>query len=126
MYYAKGQKGISILSILVFGFLLILVLSYFNISIKGVVESPVGQENLNYVGGGTVSLWDRYLKAPLSYLWNDVWIDIFWKGFINNMERIRDGKPTDFDTAIPSIKFRDEGKPKITFFQCARNLCYLL
>jgi len=97
------QQGISILGILILGFILILVLSYFNIRIKNVVESPVGQENIEYVTGTSKSFWQKYLKDPASYLWNDVWIDIFWQGFINNMERIRDGKPTDFDEAAPNI-----------------------
>ncbi len=100
----KTQKGMSILGILVLGFILILVLSYFSISIKSVVESPTGQENLNYVGGGTRSVWNDYLKRPASYLWNDIWINIFWKGFINNMERIRDGQPTDFDKAAVNLE----------------------
>ncbi len=99
-----NQAGISILGILVLGFVLILVLSYYNISIKGVVESPTGQENLNYVGGTTRSLWDKYLAGPADYLWHDVWINIFWKGFISNMERIRDGQPTDFDNASQNLK----------------------
>lgn len=97
------QEGISILGILVLGFILILVLSFFNISIKGVVESPTGQENINYVEDTSKGFWDKYLKDPVSYLWNDVWVDIFWQGFINNMERIRDGKPTDFDEAAPNV-----------------------
>ncbi len=97
------QRGISILGVLVFGFILILVLSYFNISIKGVVESPTGQENINYVKGNSVSLWQRYFAGPAHYLWKDVWIDIFWTGFISNMERIRDGKPTDFDDASKNL-----------------------
>ena len=98
------EKGISILGILFFGFILILVLSYFNISIKAVVESPSSQENINYIGGEARSLWTTYLAEPVSYLWNDVWINIFWKGFISNMERIRDGQPTDFDKAAENLK----------------------
>ena len=80
------------------------MLSYFHISIKAVVESPTGQENINYVGGGAKSLWTTYLAEPASYLWNDVWVNIFWKGFISNMERIRDGQPTDFDKAGNNLK----------------------
>jgi len=98
------QKGISILGVLVLGFILILVLSYFNISIKGVVESPTGQENLNYVQGTSVSLWDKYLAGPASYLWNDIWINLFWNSFVSNMERIRDGQPTDVDNAAQDLK----------------------
>lgn len=97
------QRGISILGFLLLGFIIILVLSYFKVSVKDVVESPTGQENINYVKGETKSFWDKYLAEPVHYLWNDVWIDIFWKGFISNMERIRDGKPTDFDEASANL-----------------------
>ena len=106
MKNSNKVRGISILGVLVLGVILILVLSYFNISIKSVVESPVGQENVNYVGGGAKSLWTTYLAEPASYLWKDVWINIFWKSFISNMERIRDGKPTDFDKASENLKIQ--------------------
>ena len=99
------NRGISILGIIILGFILILVLSFFNISIKRVAESPIGQENFGYVEDTSKSIWDKYFKEPVQYLWNDVWIDIFWASFISNMERIRDGQPTDFDTAVPSIDF---------------------
>ena len=102
------QKGISILGILFFGFVLILVLSYFHISIKTVVDSPTGQENVNYVKGSTQSLWDAYLAKPAHYLWQDVWVNIIWKSFISNMERIRDGQPTDIDNAAKSIQMQGQ------------------
>lgn len=102
------NRGISIIGVLVLAVIIILVLSYFNISIKGVVESPAGQENINYVKGGTKSLWAEYLAEPASYLWNDVWVDIFWKGFILNMERIRNGEPTDLDAAANNLKVNVE------------------
>jgi hypothetical protein len=100
------QKGISILGVLVLAVVIILVLSYFHISIKAVVESPTGQENINYVRVTSKNLWNDYLAQPASYLWNDVWINIFWKGFISNMERIRDGKPTDLDKAANNLKIQ--------------------
>lgn len=97
----KQKGGISILGIIFLGLILILILSYFNISVRSVVESPTGQDNLNYVGGGTRNLWNDYLKKPADYLWNDIFVNIFWKSFISNMERIRDGKPTDYENAAP-------------------------
>mgnify|MGYP001620045452 CR=1 FL=1 len=106
---ATYKKGISILGIVIFGFVVILVLSYYNISIRGVVESPTGQDNINYVAGTSQSFWNKYLANPASYLWNDIWVDIFWKGFINNMEKIRDGSPTDFDNAVPSVNINNTG-----------------
>ena len=104
--FNKNKKGISIIGILLLGFVLILVLSYFKISVKSVVESPTGQENINYVGGGSRSVWDDYLKQPAAYLWNDIFVNIFWKSFVNNMERIRDGKPTDYETAAPTTNIK--------------------
>jgi hypothetical protein len=100
----KQNRGISILGILLLGFILLLVLSYFKISVREVVESPEAQENIGYVKGTTKSFWDKYLKDPATYLWQDVWLDIFWRGFIDNMERIRDGKPTDLDEAAENLK----------------------
>ena len=92
------------LGILLLGVILLLVLGYFKISVREVVESPESQENINYVKGTTKSIWDKYFKGPASYLWNDVWVDIFWKSFVSNMERIRDDQPTDFDKAADNLK----------------------
>ena len=99
------NKGISILGILFLGVILIFVLSYFGISIRAIVEDPKTQDNIEYVGGGTKSVWDRYLKDPASYIWNDVIVDIFWVSFISNMERIRDNEPTDYEGASPNIGY---------------------
>lgn len=101
------NRGISILGFLVLGFILVLVLSYYNISIRSVVESPTGQDNINYVQDTSKSVWDKYLKSPVSYLWNDVWINLFWKSFISNLERIRDGQPTDLDLAAPRLNYNN-------------------
>jgi hypothetical protein len=98
------QTGISIIGMIFLAGVIIFVLSYFNISIRSIINSPTGQENVSYVREGTKSLWETYLAKPASYLWNDVWVNIFWKGFISNMERIRDGKATDFDKAGDNLK----------------------
>lgn len=101
----KNQQGLSLIGIFILGIILILILSYFKITIRSVVESPEGQDNINYVGGGTRNIWNDYLKEPAEYLWNDVFINIFWKSFINNMERIRDGKSTDFENSAPKLNY---------------------
>jgi hypothetical protein len=82
------QAGISILGILVFGIILILVLSYFHVSIKSIIESPTGQENINYVRGGVKDLWTAYLEKPVNYIWNDIIINFFWKNFFTNIKEI--------------------------------------
>ncbi|MES2315365.1 MAG: hypothetical protein V4486_01365 [Patescibacteria group bacterium] len=99
------NRGISILGVLFLGVIIILVISYFNISIKSVVEKPETKDNFSYVVGNSESIWDRYFKGPATYLWQDVWVDIFWKSFINSMERIRDGKPSELDKQSPTVSY---------------------
>ncbi len=101
----QGKKaGISILGIVFLGIILILVLSYFNISIKAVVESPSAKSNMGYVTDNSESLWNQYLKKPVDYFWNEIWVKIFWASFVDNMERIRDGKPTNIENSAPTMK----------------------
>ena len=102
--FGNRKAGISILGLLIVAVLVILLLSYFNISVRSVVESPSGQDNIHYVGGGTKTLWDTYLKDPASYLWNDVWVPIFWRPFISNMENIIHGQPTELDKASANLQ----------------------
>ena len=97
------NSGLSIIGIIILGFVVLLVLSYFKISVKSVVESPTGQENIDYVTTNTRSLWNDYLKVPASYLWNDVFIEIFWNSFIDNMKAIKNNIPTNVENAAPHI-----------------------
>lgn len=97
------KGGISIIGVLLLGVILIIVLSYFKINLKAVVENPETQSNFSYVGGVSKSLWNDYLKKPATYLWNDVFLAIFWKSFISNMENIRDNEPTDLENLAPQL-----------------------
>jgi len=90
---------------LILGVILILILSYYNISIRNVAESPAAQDNFDYIKEQKVSLWENYLKKPVMYFWNNIFIDLLWEPFVANMNRIKEGKPTDFDTAVPTINF---------------------
>jgi hypothetical protein len=96
--------GISILGILLLGIALIIILSYFNVSLKAIVENPKTQENFNYVGSAGRSLWNDYLKKPLSNVINSDVVQYFWKSFLRNMQSIHNGQPTDFQKAAPTLK----------------------
>ena len=99
----NNNKGISVLGILILGAILLLVLSYFGISIKSVVQSPTSQENISYIRGAGNSLWDDYLKKPAEYIWNDVFKKILWESFISNMEKIKNNEPTDLEKMAPVV-----------------------
>ena len=103
--FSNEKNGISILGILFLGIIIILILSYFNISIRVVVESPTGQDNIHYVEGASKSLWTTYLKEPLTYLWKEICIPLFWEPFISNMHKLRKGEPTDFEINAPTVSY---------------------
>lgn len=102
----KNKKGgISILGILLLAVVLILVLSYFNISLKAVIESPSAQDNFNYVGSSSRNLWNDYLAKPVSDALNSNVVRYFWNAFISNMQSIQKGEPTDFQKLAPTVNF---------------------
>ena len=105
MTNSKNNKkgGISILGILLLAVALIIVLSYFHISIQTVVQSPDAQNNFNYVGSTSRNLWTDYLAKPVSNILNSTIIKNLWDSFISNMQRIHDGKPTDFQLSAPQV-----------------------
>lgn len=97
------KGGISILGIVFLGIILIIILGYFNINIKAVVESPSTQSNFSYVGSAGRSLWNDYLKKPFSNVIGSDVVQGFWSSFISNMKNIHDGKPNDFERSAPTF-----------------------
>ncbi|HEU0085839.1 MAG TPA: hypothetical protein VFQ59_02670 [Candidatus Paceibacterota bacterium] len=96
-------RGFGILKIIFWIAIIILVLSYFKINIRDVVESPETQENVQYVTDSSKTVWERYLEEPAGYVWNTIIVGLLWEAFINNLERVRDGKPTEFEEASPGL-----------------------
>lgn len=80
---------------------LILLLSYFNVDIKGFVEDPVTQQNITYVWGGALFIWNEYLSSPVLYFWNNIFLNLLWDSFVTNMERIKAGQPNEFEIIGP-------------------------
>ncbi len=50
------------------GFVLFLALSFFGISLRAIIESPMGQENLTYLTHLATSFW-HWLTLYIEYLW---------------------------------------------------------
>ncbi|MBU4479853.1 hypothetical protein KKG48_00205 [Patescibacteria group bacterium] len=80
----------------------IIILSYFNFDLRAIVESPETQGNLGYAWGLVVIVWDDYLAGPILYLWNDIFIDLLWDSFVDNLERIKGGEPTTIEELSPA------------------------
>ena len=98
----NSQSGFAKLIILII--IAILVLSFFGFNLKSIVESPTSKENFSYAWGWVTFVWDHYLSRPLTYLWNDVFIDLFWKTFVNSFERMRDHGSLPFENMTPTVQ----------------------
>ena len=96
----KKQSGFIKFIIIII--IAIIILSYFGFNLRAIVESPTTQGNLGYVWGGVVFVWDTWLVGPVSYLWNDIFINLLWDSFIDNMKKIKAGEPTTIEELAPS------------------------
>ena len=84
--------------------LVLLVLSYFGISIQSVVNSPAGQSNFSYVGNGLVYIWNQYLSVPASWLWNNLG-QALWNAFVQGVNNIKANQNT------PNLNSLSPGTP---------------
>lgn len=98
----KQQGFIKLIIIIIIA---IIILSYLGFDLRAIVESPESQGNLGYVWGLVVGVWDTYLVGPASYLWNDIFIDLLWDSFVDNLERVKGGDPTTIEELAPSTNF---------------------
>jgi len=96
----KNQGFLKLILIIIIA---IIILSYFGFDLRSIIEAERTQTNLDYVWGIVTNVWDTYLVEPVSYLWNDVFIDLIWESFIDNLERIKAGQPTTIEEMAPAV-----------------------
>ncbi len=80
------------LKLIIIIIILIAALSYFGISIRSVVESDLFQSNFSYIWNWVKHIWNNYLIGPAKYLWYDVIVNLLWDSFVENMNRIKNGR----------------------------------
>lgn len=86
----------------------LLILSYFGLNIRAIVNSPAGQENFSYAQELMIKAWDGYLKKPVIYLWKDIFLDLIWNPAVENLTKIKDGEPDDLQSSAPEIPEPDK------------------
>lgn len=59
----------------------ILVLSYFGFNIRQIAESKTSRENFSYVQEKMIYVWDNFLEAPATFVWERIIIDLGWEPF---------------------------------------------
>jgi hypothetical protein len=73
---------------------ILLILSYFGLNLRSIVNSPTGQANFSYVKEFSLGIWNNYLKKPVTYLWNDVIYKLVWQPAINSIQNINNDSST--------------------------------
>ena len=71
-------------------FIALIVLGYYGVSVRQVVQNPMSQDNLSHVWTGAVDVWQNYLQVPATYLWN-IFVNVIWVPAIINLEAIKTG-----------------------------------
>lgn len=100
------KRGFIIKTILII-IALILIMSFLSFDIESIVESPQSQKNIAYVVGLGTLVWDKFLSKPVLYFWQNIFIDLLWESFVSNMERIKQGEPTDLQLMAPYVPILD-------------------
>lgn len=68
MKHSHNRGLIKLLLVLVVA---IIVLGYFRIDLRAIVESEPVQNNLRYVGELLKTAWQDYLREPIIFIWDN-------------------------------------------------------
>lgn len=98
-----SQKG-SIKWILIIIVALVIASFYFDFSVQEAVEDEQTQANFTYVWNNIVTFYDSYLREKVNYFWNEIFLDLIWDSFTENMKNIKTGELTTLEQAAPGIE----------------------
>jgi len=101
----KAQRNQGFIKIVLIIVIALIVLGFFGFNVKDIVEAPLVQNNLNYAWGLVVWVWDNYLATPAIYFWQNIFVDLFWDTFQDNITRLKNGEGEDFQNNTPSVEF---------------------
>lgn len=77
------HKNRGFLEAIVIIVIALLIISYFNINLRSLVQNPTTQQNASYVETSSVSIWNTYLEKPATYVWNTVIVGLLWNSALN-------------------------------------------
>lgn len=66
----KGNRGFIKMILLIV--VALIVLGFFGYNLRDIVNKPVVHDNLAYVWGIVVYLWNSFIVAPVMWLWDKV------------------------------------------------------
>lgn len=93
----------GLIRLIIYIIIILLIISYFGLNIRTIVNSPAGQENFTYVQEIMINVWNGYLKKPVLYLWNDIFLKLIWEPAIENLTKIKNGEPDNLQSSAPKL-----------------------
>lgn len=82
----KYNQGASLIKIILVIVMLIIFFSLLGWDIESdVVQNEQVQTNLQYVLNWLSDVWENHLSVPILYLWNDIFIDLLWQPFVQEL-----------------------------------------
>jgi ABC-type phosphate/phosphonate transport system permease subunit len=69
--FNKTNRG-GLIRTVIFIIIVLIVLAYFGLNLRGIVASQTFQDNWQFVSGIAVDIWNKYLSVILLFLWNNV------------------------------------------------------
>ena len=86
--YSFVNKTAGLIKTVVLVIVGLLILSYFGINLRNIVESETGQGNFTYVWGWLSWMWKNLLSTPANYLWQNAVLPI-WDMFVQALGYLR-------------------------------------
>lgn len=108
MYYHNNREGGFLKWIIVIVIGLVIASYFFDFSVKEAVEDEQTQSNFAYISVEVQEFWNEHLAEAADYLWNDIFIDLLWESFIENLERVKEGEDTVFEENAPGVTVNQE------------------
>ena len=97
-----GERGL-VRWILLIVIAIVLASYFFDFSVQDAVEDEQTQSNFGYIQKNAIEIWDTYLASTANYLWNDIFIELIWESFVDNMQQLKDGENTVFENNSPGV-----------------------
>jgi hypothetical protein len=98
--FSNTNRGLIKMVILII--IVLLLLAYFGFNLRNIVGSPTFQDNWAFIRDAAVSLWNSFLKVPLTYFWNNIFVPLIWNPGLHNLEQMSQGQMNDIQKAATS------------------------
>ena len=103
MMFSNMQTDRGLVKMIIVIVIILIVLGYFGFNIREIINSPTVSDNLSYTQQLMLSVWNNFLKIPLTYIWNEIFIKLIWHPMLETLLRMKDGGPAVTADQAPKL-----------------------